>query len=221
MIELKNVTKEYKMGDEDLIALDNVSLSIKDGDFVSLMGPSGSGKSTLAHLISGLDKPTSGEIIVDEKNLSHLKDRELSKYRNKKFGFVFQNFNLQPGYTALENVEVPLLFSKIKSKVRKEMAKKALSAVGLGERLNHRPSQLSGGQRQRVAIARALVNSPRILIADEPTGNLDTKKGAEILKILLNLNMKTGITVIVITHDPAIASKTKRVLKIRDGRIVR
>lgn len=221
MIELKNVTKEYKMGDEDLIALDDVSVTIKNGDFIAVMGPSGSGKSTLAHIISGLDKPTSGQVIVDDKDLSKLKDKELSRYRNKKFGFVFQNFNLQPGYTALENVEVPLLFSRIKPKQRTEKAKKALVAVGLGERLNHKPSQLSGGQRQRVAIARALVNSPSIIIADEPTGNLDTKKGSEVIKILLNLNMKTGITVIIITHDSTIAAMTKKVLRIRDGKVVR
>ncbi|MEJ0072492.1 MAG: ABC transporter ATP-binding protein [Candidatus Saccharibacteria bacterium] len=219
-IELKNLTKTYKLGDEVLNALDGVSCDIKSGEFVAITGPSGSGKSTLANIIGGLDKPTSGSIVVDGSDLSHVHDKQLSDYRNHHIGFVFQSFNLQGTQTALENVMLPLVFSHMKSKDRKARAKECLEAVGLGDRLKHKPSQLSGGQRQRVAIARALAVKPSIILADEPTGNLDTARGDEIMKLLRDLN-KQGITLIVITHDMAIAKQADRIIHIQDGKMTR
>lgn len=218
MIQLNSVTKIYKMGDEEIRALDNVSLLIREGEFLAITGPSGSGKSTLANVVGGLDSPTEGEVLVDNENLAKKSDKELSKYRNKKIGFVFQTFNLQPGYTALENVEVPLLFSKVPSKERREKAEECLQAVGLSDRKNHKSNQLSGGQRQRVSIARALATNPEIIIADEPTGNLDSKKGAAIIELLKELNKK-GITLIIITHDLKVAKQAHRMITIQDGRI--
>lgn len=219
MIQLKNVTKSYKLGGEEIYALDHVDLNIKEGEFVAIMGPSGSGKSTLANVIGGLDIPDSGDVIVGEDNISKLSDKVLSFYRNKKIGFIFQTFNLQAGYTALENVMIPLIFSKMPSGQRKTRAIECLKAVGLEDRMNHRPDQLSGGQRQRVCIARALANSPQIIIADEPTGNLDSKRGQEIVGLLKALNKKANITLIVITHDPEVAREADRVIKIHDGKI--
>jgi putative ABC transport system ATP-binding protein len=218
VIELKNVTKTYRLGDETLNALDNLSLVIRAGEFVAITGPSGSGKSTLANIIGGLDRPSSGAVIVDGNDLAHLRDAKLSSYRNHHIGFVFQSFNLQGTQTALENVMMPLIFSKVKPKERKERATKCLQAVGLGERLKHRPSQLSGGQRQRVAIARALAVEPSIIIADEPTGNLDSARGEEIMKLLRELN-KQGITLIIITHDANIARQAGRIIQIHDGKL--
>lgn len=218
IIELKNVSKTYKLGDETLNALDNVSLAINPGEFVAITGPSGSGKSTLANIIGGLDRPSGGSVTVDSNDLSHLHDAKLSAYRNQHIGFVFQSFNLQGTNTALENVMMPLVFAKMKSKDRKAQALECLKAVGLGDRVKHKPSQLSGGQRQRVAIARALAVKPSIIIADEPTGNLDSARGEEIMKLLQELN-KQGITLIIITHDGTIARMAHRIVTIRDGKL--
>lgn len=218
IISLSNVTKTYRLGDEVLNALDNISFSVNSGEFVAITGPSGSGKSTLANIIGGLDRPTTGSVIVDDNDLSHVRDRKLSDYRNHHIGFVFQSFNLQGSQTALENVMLPLVFGRIKPKERKARAVECLKAVGLGDRLKHRPAQLSGGQRQRVAIARALAAKPNIIIADEPTGNLDSSRGEEIMKLLKDLN-KQGITLIVITHDMAIARQAGRIVQIKDGHI--
>ena len=219
MIELKSVTKKYKMGDEIINALDGVSLKIDKGEYVAVVGPLGSGKTTLANIIGGLDSPDSGEVVVDEMNLTQAKDSLLSEYRNKKIGFVFQTFNLQPNYTALENVMVPLIFARMAVGQRKKRAEDCLEAVGLKNRIKHRPNQLSGGERQRVAIARALANGPEIIIADEPTGNLDSQKGSEIVSVLNSLNQKGKITLIIITHDQNIARQAKRIINIKDGRI--
>lgn len=218
VIELKNITKTYKLGDETLNALDNVSLSVQPGEFVAIVGPSGSGKSTLANIIGGLDRPTGGNVVIDGQDLSHIRDRALSDYRNRHIGFVFQSFNLQGSNTAMENVMLPMVFARIKNAERKKMATEALQAVGLGDRLKHKPSQLSGGQRQRVAIARAIVMKPSIIIADEPTGNLDSARGDEILK-LLKAFVKQGMTLIVITHDMSIARQASRIVEIHDGKL--
>lgn len=218
LIELRHLTKTYHLGDEVLNALDDVSLSITPGEFVAITGPSGSGKSTLANIIGGLDRPTSGTVLVDGQDLSHVRDAKLSAYRNRHIGFVFQSFNLQGTQTALENVMLPLIFSRMKAHERKARATECLQAVGLGDRLKHRPSQLSGGQRQRVAIARALAVKPSIIIADEPTGNLDTARGAEIMTLLQGLQ-KQGITLIVITHDQNVARQAGRIVQIQDGRL--
>lgn len=219
MIQLKNVSKVYELGGEKIVALDNVNLEIKDGDFIAIVGASGSGKSTLANVIGGLDTPDQGEVLVNDENISKISDASLSNYRNKTVGFIFQSFNLQPVYSALENVMIPLVFARISTKERKKRAEDCLGAVGLADRVNHRPNQLSGGQRQRVCIARALANNPKIIIADEPTGNLDSKKGAEIIALLKELNQKSGITLIVITHDPNVARQAKRVIQMCDGRL--
>ncbi len=220
VIEIKNVTKTYKLGDEVLNALDAISCTIQAGEFIAITGPSGSGKSTLANIIGGLDRPTAGTVVVDGQDLSHVNDRKLSDYRNHHIGFVFQSFNLQGTQTALENVMLPLVFAKIKSKDRKARAKECLEAVGLGDRLQHRPTQLSGGQRQRVAIARALAVKPSIILADEPTGNLDSARGEEIMRLLKALN-KQGMTLIVITHDNNIARQASRIIQIKDGKLAR
>ena len=220
VIELNGVTKTYRLGDEVLNALDNIDVSIKSGEFVAITGPSGSGKSTLANIIGGLDRPTNGTVVVDGEDLSHVRDRKLSDYRNRHIGFVFQSFNLQGTQTALENVMLPLVFARIKQKERKARAKECLEAVGLGDRLKHRPSQLSGGQRQRVAIARALAVRPSIILADEPTGNLDSARGEEIIKLLEDLN-KQGMTLVIITHDMSIAKRANRIIEIKDGKVAR
>lgn len=219
MILLKDVTKTYELGGEKIFALDHINLKIEKGDFIAIIGPSGSGKSTLANVIGGLDEPDGGEVLIDDTNISQVNDATLSTYRNKKIGFIFQSFNLQPVYTALENVMIPLVFSGMPLKARKERALACLKAVGLEDRVNHRPNQLSGGQRQRVCIARALANNPEIIIADEPTGNLDSKRGEEIVDLLKDLNKKGGITLIVITHDPNVARQADRIIEIHDGRI--
>jgi len=218
LIELKNVTRTYHLGDEVLNALDNVSFSVQAGEFIAITGPSGSGKSTLANIIGGLDRPTGGSVVVDGDDLSHVSDRKLSDYRNSHVGFVFQSFNLQGTQTALENVTLPLIFARMHAKERKARATECLQAVGLGDRLKHKPGQLSGGQRQRVAIARALATKPRIIIADEPTGNLDSARGEEIMHLLKELN-KQGITLIIITHDMNIARQSGRTIQIKDGHL--
>lgn len=220
MIKLDNINKEYRMGEEIVHAVSGVSLEIKEGEFVALVGPSGSGKSTMMHIIGGLDTPTSGRVIVDGQNLSSASDKELSRYRNEKIGFVFQAFNLHPTYTATENVALPLIFSGIGQSNRMKMAAEALDIVGLAERASHRPNQLSGGERQRVSIARALVTQPKILLADEPTGNLDSKNGKHVMELLSQLNKEKGITLIIVTHDMEIAKEAGRIIKMRDGKIV-
>lgn len=219
IIELKSVTKTYKLGDETLRALDDVTFSVNSGEFVAITGPSGSGKSTMANIIGGLDHPDSGSVVVGGFELAKTRDNKLSEYRNANVGFVFQSFNLQGTNTALENVMMPLVFSKMKSKERKARAKRCLEMVGLGNRLKHKPGQLSGGQRQRVAIARALAINPTLIIADEPTGNLDSAKGAEIMELLKELNSQ-GITLLIITHDDSVATCADRIVEIRDGRLV-
>ena len=218
VIELQNITKTYRLGGETLNALDSVNFSVQPGEFIAITGPSGSGKSTLANIIGGLDKATSGSVQIDGDDLSHVSDNQLSAYRNSHIGFVFQSFNLQGTNTALENVMLPLVFAKMKSKQRKARAEECLKAVGLGDRLKHKPNQLSGGQRQRVAIARALAVKPSIIIADEPTGNLDSARGDEIMKLLQDLN-KQGITLLIITHDPNVARQAGRIVVIHDGKL--
>lgn len=220
MIELRSVTKTYEMGSEVIYAVRNADMTVESGEFIAVTGPSGSGKTTLANIIGGLDRPDSGDVIVDDIRLSALGDRALSAYRNRKVGFVFQTFNLQPGYTAIENTMLPLVFAKVPHKERRRIAGACLDAVGLADRINHKPWQLSGGQRQRVGIARALSCNPEIFIADEPTGNLDTRTGGEIVGLLRRLNKEKGITIIVITHDPDVAEFAGRIVRIHDGRIL-
>ena len=220
LIECTDLTRTYRLGGEVVKALDGVSLRIDRGDFVAITGPSGSGKSTLANVIGGLDRPDSGSVIVDLMDLSTAKDAQLSAYRNSHIGFVFQSFNLQSHETALENVIAPLVIGGVgRTKERRRLAMAALTKVGLADRASHKPPQLSGGQRQRVAIARALVNNPAVVIADEPTGNLDTARGTEVMEELARLNRDQGITLIVITHDTRIAQWATRVLSIIDGRL--
>lgn len=218
MIEVKNVSKIYKMGNEKVTALNNVSLKINDGDFISIVGPSGSGKSTLMHLIGGLDKPTNGKILVDGKDISTLKDKQMSKYRNESIGFIFQAFNLENTQTALENVMMPLIFAGMGKGERKRRALRALELVELSNKSKHKPMEMSGGQRQRVSIARALVNDPKIIFADEPTGNLDSKTGETIMNLLKNLNQK-GYTIIMVTHNKEQAKEANRIVMIKDGEI--
>jgi len=219
IIQLKSVSRTYVMGKETIPALDDVSLDIKEGEFLAIMGPSGSGKSTFANVIGGLDKPSSGDVLVDGECINKLNDKHISSYRNRKVGFIFQSFNLLPTYTALENVMIPLILTGESSSIRKQKAYECLKEVGLENRADHKPYQLSGGERQRVSIARALINQPQIIIADEPTGNLDTKKSEEIVSLLKELNRKKKITVIVITHDPSVARQADRTLHMKDGKI--
>ena len=221
MIELLNITKTYRMGEETIHALSGIDLTIAEGEFVALIGPSGSGKSTLLHIIGGLDSPTSGKVTIAGQDLSKASDKELSRYRNQSVGFVFQTFNLHPTYTALENVALPLIFSRMPRPKRLELAREALETVGLAERASHHPNQLSGGERQRVSIARALVVQPKLILADEPTGNLDSKTGARIIELLARLNREKGLTLLLVTHDLDIASNAPRTLFLRDGAITK
>ncbi len=217
MIKLENVTKVYRMGEVDVYALNGVSLTVKTGEMVSIVGASGSGKSTLLHIVGCLDRPSSGSYFLDGVDVSRLSDDKLAEMRNKKFGFVFQEFNLLSRATALSNVELPLIYGGGGQKHQKAM--EALERVGLGGRAKHKPTELSGGEQQRVAIARALVNDPPLILADEPTGNLDSASTKEIIAVFRSLN-KDGITVIVVTHEADIAAKTQRVIRLRDGEIV-
>jgi putative ABC transport system ATP-binding protein len=216
VIETKDVKKIYRMGEVEVPALGGVSVKVERSEVVSIMGPSGSGKSTLMNILGCLDQPTSGEYILDGEQVSGLTDDQLAAIRNRKVGFIFQSFNLLTRVSALTNVELPLRYSG-GGNHRKEKAMEALRSVGLEDRVNHRPAELSGGQQQRVAIARALVNHPAILMADEPTGNLDSKSGQEIIDLLLNLNKESGTTLIIVTHSPEVSAQTQRVIRLRDG----
>lgn len=218
VISAHGITKIYQMGEVQVNALAGVDVSIKKGEVVSIMGPSGSGKSTLMNIIGCLDRPTSGDYFLDGQLVSKMTDDELAMVRNKKVGFVFQNFNLLSRSTALINVELPLRYSGVTTG-RKEKAVEALRSVGLGDRVNHKPTELSGGQQQRVALARAIINNPAIIMADEPTGNLDSKSGREIMELLLDLNQEYCTTLIVVTHDPKIAAQTNRIIELYDGKV--
>lgn len=216
VVETREIKKTYRMGEFDVEALRGVSFTIKRGEVVSIMGPSGSGKSTMMNTLGCLDRPTSGEYILDGESVGQMNDDQLATVRNHKVGFVFQSFNLLSRLSAIGNVELPLRYAGM-AEGRRERAMASLEAVGLKERMKHRPYELSGGQQQRVAVARALVNNPAIIMADEPTGNLDSKVGKEIMSLLLNLNKERGTTLIIVTHDPTIAEQTQRVIRLRDG----
>ena len=217
VVEAHDIIKTYKMGEVEVQALRGASLKIKPGEVVAIMGPSGSGKTTMMNILGCLDRPTSGEYILDGEPVDKLNDDQLANIRNHKVGFVFQSFNLLSRQSALSNVELPLRYAGLVDGKRRERAKAALEAVGLGDRVNHRPMELSGGQQQRVAIARAIVNEPAIIMADEPTGNLDSKVGKEIMTLLLNINKERSTTLIIITHDPMIGGQAQRIIHIRDG----
>lgn len=220
LISLAKVTKIYKLGDDvEVSALRGIDLEIKEGEFVSIIGPSGSGKSTLMHIIGILDQPTNGVVKLEGSDIEKLPEQKLAELRNKHIGFIFQAFNLLPKTSAVENVELPLIYSNVSSSERRRRAIETLQTVGLGERLNHTPAQLSGGQQQRVAIARALVTKPSLILADEPTGNLDSRAGDEIVNLLKDLNKK-GNTIVVVTHEREIAQETKRIVEIKDGLII-
>ena len=219
MIKLQEITKEYYMGTQTVHALRGVDMTVEDGEFLAIMGPSGSGKSTMMNMIGCLDQPTSGSYELDGIDVSEMSDDELAQVRNKRIGFVFQQFNLLPRTAAIKQVELPLMYAGLGRRERRKRAEEALKVVGLGDRMDHRPDELSGGQQQRVAIARALAAEPSIILADEPTGNLDTASGVEILKVFEDLNAR-GITVVFVTHDPDVSERARRVVWLRDGLIV-
>lgn len=219
ILELKNITKTYATGTNCFTALDNINLKIKQGEFVSITGPSGSGKSTLMHIIGLLDNPTSGEVLLNGKDISQLKEHQLAQIRNINLGFVFQQFNLLAKTSALENILLPLLYSDVPKKERRQMGLNMLAKVGLEDKAINTPAQLSGGQQQRVAIARALINNPQIILADEPTGNLDSKSGADIMNFFHQLNEKEGRTIVFVTHDMELAKQANHTIIIKDGKI--
>jgi putative ABC transport system ATP-binding protein len=218
VIEAKKITKTYQMGEVEVHALRGVSLRVKRSEVLSIMGPSGSGKTTLMNILGALDRPSRGSYLLDGEDVSGLHDDQLAAIRNRKVGFVFQTFNLLGRQTALSNVALPMRYAGV-TRGRRKRAQEALEAVGLGDRIRHRPAELSGGEQQRVAIARALVNDPAFILADEPTGNLDTKSGDEVMDILLNLNKEHGTTLLFVTHDPEVAERTQRIVRLRDGLI--
>ena len=219
VVKIQEIKKIYHMGKVEVPALRGINLKVGKGEFVSIMGPSGCGKSTLMHIIGCLDRPTEGHILLDEIDIDELNDNELAEIRNKKVGFVFQTFNLLPKLTAIENVELPLIYFGLSFDERRKRANELLAVVGLKERANHKPTELSGGQSQRVAIARALANDPSIVLADEPTGNLDSKSGEEIIHLFTELNQR-GVTMIIVTHDQEIANHSKRIVRLKDGLII-
>lgn len=219
IIKIKNLRKVYKMGSEKVVALNEINLSIKKGEICCILGTSGSGKSTLLNMIAGLEKPTKGELIIKDKHIEKMNEQQVTKFRQKHVGFVFQSYNLLPNLTALENCTLPLIFGGISPKERNKEAKEILKAVGLGERLNHKPAQMSGGQQQRVSIARAFVGSPEIVFADEPTGNLDTKTTIEIMELITNMAKRNNQTLIMVTHDNETAVYADKVIYVRDGNI--
>lgn len=221
MIQINNIFKRYKMGEHVLTALDDVSLTISQGDFTSIMGPSGSGKSTLMNIVGLLDNFDSGEYILNGKNIGDYSEKELAAIRNEEIGFIFQSFNLLPRMTVMENVMLPLVYAKVPYNERKKRALEALDRVGLADRVSHRPNEISGGQKQRVAIARAIVNRPAVLLADEPTGNLDSKTTKEIIRIFQELNEEAGATIVMVTHEPEVAEYTKKIIHLRDGKKMR
>jgi len=220
MIQLASIKKSYSLGNEDVLVLNGIDLKINRGEFISIMGPSGSGKSTLMNIIGFLDRPTEGTYFLNGKEVLQYKEHELAKIRNRTIGFVFQQFNLLPRLNALKNVELPMIYAGIKKKEREERAKEALEKVGLADRMQHLPNELSGGQKQRVAIARAIVNEPDLILADEPTGALDTKTSGQIMELFAMLNKEDGTTVIVVTHEEEVARYANRLILIRDGYIV-
>ena len=219
IIQLQGLTKIYRTTEVETVALENVNLEVNEGEFLSVMGPSGCGKSTLLNLMGLLDSPNEGKVFIDNTETTHMKDGQMAEFRNKTLGFVFQSFHLINSLNVLDNVELPLLYRKSSAKSRREMAKEVLEKVGLSHRLKHFPTQLSGGQCQRVAIARAIIGNPKILLADEPTGNLDSKMGSEIIELLFKLNSE-GTTIVMVTHDEHIAESTKRIIRFFDGRRV-
>jgi putative ABC transport system ATP-binding protein len=219
MIVLKDISKNYRMGELDICALFGVSLSVQQGELIAIMGPSGSGKSTLMNVLGCLDRPSGGSYLFESREISSMNDDDLAHVRNAKIGFVFQSFNLLPRFTALKNVEMPLIYSGVHARQRTERAIPVLEMVGLSDRMEHKPTELSGGQQQRVAIARALVNNPPLLLADEPTGNLDSRSGAEILNILVDLN-RQGMTIMIVTHDRDVAARCQRIINLKDGQLV-
>ena len=219
-IQVRGLHRHFQMGAEIVHALDGVDATIEQGEFMGIIGPSGSGKSTLLYLIGGLDQPTSGEIWVDGTDIAALDENHLAQYRQKSIGFIFQSFNLIPTMTAMQNVEFPMIFARVLPHEREERAKRMLEMVGLGDRIHHKPTELSGGQQQRVSIARSLVNNPDIILADEPTGNLDSKSGGEVINILQRLNQEERRTIIMVTHDQSLLAATTRHIQILDGRIL-
>lgn len=219
IISVKNLVKTFQIGDQELRALNGVSFDVREGEFTAIMGPSGSGKSTILNLLGCLDQPTSGSYRFDNEEVKELNSGQLVKIRRHKIGFIFQDFNLLPRLSALKNVELPLIYQGYRPKARRNKAQEMLEAVGLGRRVSHKPTQLSGGEKQRVAIARALVSEPRIILADEPTGNLDSKTGEEILKLLTQIHKERKVTIVMITHDSHIAKSAERIIYLKDGKI--
>jgi putative ABC transport system ATP-binding protein len=219
VVRMEHITKRFESGDGPLLALDNVSINVHRGEMVAIMGPSGSGKSTLLTILGLLDQPTGGRYLLDDREVSGLNRAELARVRNEKLGFVFQSFNLLPRLSAQKNVELPMVYGRVPAREREQRARAALEAVGLGAKLNNRPNTLSGGQKQRVAIARAIVHQPAIILADEPTGALDTRTGAEVMQIFRTLNREQGLTIVVVTHDPEIGRQMDRVIGLRDGKL--